>query len=69
MGMGEITLSLEEVGVSLTDAFREDRKGDRTNLAGSGLYAKDVAKYKCRMKYPLGNSYLYKGNSIYLIVL
>jgi len=47
---------LEEVGVSLTDAFREDRKGDRTNLAGSGLYAKDVAKYKCRMKYPLGKT-------------
>merc|ERR1712179_139690 len=47
---------IEEVGVSLANAFREDRKGDRTNFAGSGLYAKDVAKYKCKLKYPLGKT-------------
>eukprot|EP00092_Neocalanus_flemingeri_P030332 GFUD01032927.1.p1 GENE.GFUD01032927.1~~GFUD01032927.1.p1 ORF type:complete len:1231 (+),score=335.13 GFUD01032927.1:198-3890(+) len=47
---------IEEVGVSLANAFREDRKGDRTNFAGTGLYAKDVAKYKTKLKYPLGKT-------------
>ena len=48
---------IEEVGVSWKSAFREDVKGDRTNLAGKGLYSRDVAKYKTKIKYPLGKSY------------
>lgn len=47
---------VEEVDVSLSNAFREDIKGDRTNLAGLGFYAKDVAKYKSRLRYPLGKT-------------
>jgi len=47
---------IEEVGVSLANAFREDKKGDRTNFGGSGIYAKDVAKYKTKLRYPLGNT-------------
>ena len=45
---------IEEVGVNWKGAFREDRKGDRTNLGGSGLYSRDVAKYKKRIRVPLG---------------
>ena len=45
---------IEEVGVNWKGAFREDRKGDRTNLSGPGLYSRDVAKYKKRVRIPLG---------------
>ena len=47
---------IEEVGGSWKNAFREDRKGDKTNLSGSGFYARDVAKYKTRVKIPLGKN-------------
>ena len=47
---------IEEVGGSWKNAFREDRKGDKTNLSGSGFYARDVAKYKTRVKIPLGRN-------------
>lgn len=45
---------IEEVGVNWKGAFREDRKGDRTNLGGTGLYSRDVAKYKKKIRIPLG---------------
>ena len=45
---------IEEVGVNWKGAFREDRKGDKTNLSGTGLYSRDVAKYKKRIRIPLG---------------
>ena len=47
---------IEEVGGSWKNAFREDRKGDKTNLSGAGFYARDVAKYKTRVKVPLGQN-------------
>ena len=47
---------IEEVGGSWKNAFREDRKGDKTNLSGTGFYARDVAKYKSRVKIPLGKN-------------
>ena len=47
---------IEEVGGSWKNAFREDRKGDKTNLCGAGFYARDVAKYKTRVKIPLGKN-------------
>ena len=47
---------IEEVGVNWKGAFREDRKGDRTNLGGAGLYSRDVAKYKKRIRIPLGEN-------------
>ena len=43
----------EEVGVGLANAFREDRTGDKTNL--TGMAWKEVAKYKCKMRFPLGS--------------
>ena len=45
---------IEEVGVNWKGAFREDRKGDRTNFGGTGLYSRDVAKYKKKIRIPLG---------------
>jgi len=44
---------IEEVGVGLANAFREDRTGDKTNL--TGMAWKEVAKYKCKMRFPLGS--------------
>merc|ERR1719422_2025299 len=55
--MSSKKIFIEEVGVNWKSAFREDKKGDRTNLGSSGLYARDVAKYKTRMKVPLGKCY------------
>ena len=47
---------LEDVPVSLANAFREDKLGDRTNFAGTGTYTGDVAKYKAKVKCPLGRN-------------
>jgi len=44
---------IEEVGVGLANAFREDRTGDKTNL--TGMSWKEVAKYKCKLRVPLGS--------------
>ena len=44
---------IEEVGVGLANAFREDRAGDKTNL--TGMAWKEVAKYKCKVRFPLGS--------------
>merc|ERR1719186_1439768 len=46
----------EDVGVTWEYAFRQDRIPDRTNLAGSGFYAKDIPIYKSRLKIPLGET-------------
>ena len=50
---------IEEVGVNWKGAFREDRKGDKTNLGGTGLYSRDVAKYKKKIRIPLGEDIKY----------
>lgn len=42
--------------MSLANAFREDKLGDRTNFAGTGTYTGDVAKYKAKVKRPLGRN-------------
>ena len=37
----------------MANAFREDRTGDKTNL--TGMSWKEVAKYKCKLRVPLGS--------------
>merc|ERR1712029_373829 len=55
--MSNKKIFIEEVGVSWKSAFREDTKGDKTNLSSRGLYSRDVARYKTRVKIPMGKSY------------
>ena len=54
--MSSKKIFIEEVGGGKKIAYREDTKGDKTNLGSSGFYSRDVAKYKTRIRVPLGKS-------------